>query len=62
MVGHKAKETFKALHKGKGDFVSPLALLRLVLLKTIIFQVKFNKETKQNTPKKLFSTGLFWGV
>lgn len=44
-MGHQAKETFKALHKGKGDFVSPLALLRLVLLETIIFQVRFNKET-----------------
>lgn len=24
VMGYKAKQTFKALHKGKGDFVSPL--------------------------------------
>lgn len=51
-MGHKAKQTFKALHKGKGDFVSLLFSLRPGLLKTIIFQVKLNKQSKQKTSLK----------
>lgn len=48
VMGHQAKQTFKALHMDKCDFVSPLRLRKPVFLKSIIFQVKFNIETSNS--------------